>query len=299
MWFKNLSLYRLPADFVLPSDLESLLAEHALRSPGPLEFETRGFVSPFNSAHAALTHSSSGCTLLALGHESRILPLSVLRDEVDKRVADHERTTGRKPGKRLRSEFKEAALGELLPRALIKHTRTLAYFDSASRLLAVDTTSDKRAEEVCSAIREAIGSFPARPLATEASIALMASEWLISGRLPAGFELGNACDLKDPTDTASVARFRNHDLTADEVREHARLGKQVAQLGLIYEQCIGFVLDSKAKLRRLEFLDVIAEQLDAQEGAGENAVLDAEFALMTLELRCLFARLDEVLTFVD
>ena len=34
MWFKNLSLYRLPADFVLPSNLESQLAEHALRSPG-------------------------------------------------------------------------------------------------------------------------------------------------------------------------------------------------------------------------------------------------------------------------
>lgn len=173
MWFKNLSLYRLPADFVLPSDLESLLAEHALRSPGPLEFETRGFVSPFGPG-AALTHGSGGCVLLALGHESRILPLSVLRDDVDKRVAEHEAKTGRKPGKRLRSEFKEAALGELLPRALIKHTRTLAYFDSASRLLMVDTTSDKRAGEVCSAIREAIGSFPARPLTTEASIALMA-----------------------------------------------------------------------------------------------------------------------------
>lgn len=296
MWFKNLSLYRLPADFVLPSDLESLLAEHALRSPGPLEFETRGFVSPFG---AAFTHESIGCVLLALGQESRILPLSVLRDEVDKRVAEHEAKTGRKPGKRLRSEFKEAALGELLPRALIKHTRTLCYFDSASRLLVVDTSSDKRGEEVCSAIREAIGSFPARPLATEASIRLLASEWLISGRLPDGLELGNACDLKDPSDTASVARFRNHDLTADEVREHARLGKQVSQLGLIYSQRIGFVLDGKDKLRRLEFLDVIAEQLDAQDDADQNAVLDAEFALMTLELRQLFSRLDEVLTFMD
>ena len=37
MWFKNLSLLRLPADFSLAAEtFESALAEHPLRSPGPL-----------------------------------------------------------------------------------------------------------------------------------------------------------------------------------------------------------------------------------------------------------------------
>lgn len=44
-------------------------------------------------------------------------PASVLRDAVDARIADHQAKTGRKPGKRLRNDFREAALGELLPRA--------------------------------------------------------------------------------------------------------------------------------------------------------------------------------------
>jgi recombination associated protein RdgC len=148
-------------------------------------------------------------------------------------------------------------------------------------------------------VRDALGSFPARPLASEASLSLLMSEWLISGNLPGGFELGDECELKDPSDQASVVRCRHHDLGADEIREHARCGKQVTQLGLVFDGRIGCVLDAKLKLRKLNFLDIVADKLDAQDGADPDQILDAEFALMSLELRRLFARLDEILRFVD
>ncbi len=300
MWFKNVSLFRLPADFTLdPLAVETALAEHPLRSPGPLEQETRGFLSPFQHADGAYTHAAQNAVLLSLGQESRLLPSSVLHDAIADRVAEHESKTGRKPGKRLRNEFRELALGELLPRAFIKRSRTAAYWDEASHLLVVDSSSDKSSELVASALREAIGSLPARPLATEASLPLLMSEWLVSGQTPEGFELGDECELKDPSDTASVVRCRRHDLSADEVREHARRGKQVTQLALVYDQRIAFVLDAAAKLRKIEFLDVIADKMDSQDGADAAQVLDAEFTLMTLELRRLYARLDEVLRFVD
>ena len=300
MWFKNLSLMRLPADFTLAAEpFESALAEHPLRSPGPLEMETRGFLTPFSREDAALSHGSQDALLFCLGQEARMLPSSVLRDAVDARISEHEAKTGRKPGKRLRNDFREAALGELLPRAFIKRSRVGAYWDGPSRLLVVDSGSDRNTEAVSTAVREAIGSFPARPLASEASLTLLLSEWLISGELPAGFELGDECELKDPSDQTSVVRCRHHDLTAEEIREHARTGKQVTQLGLIYDGRIGFVLDAKLKLRKLSFLDVIADKLDAQDGADPDQLIDAEFVLMHLELRRLFARLDEILRFVD
>lgn len=298
MFFKNCSTFRLPAGFTLPEAIEESLSEYILRSPGPLELETRGFLSPFNRDGAALTAASGGCTLLNVATDSRLLPLSVLRDAVDARISEHEATTGRKPGKRLRNDFREAALGELLPRAFIKRARTGAYFDAGSHLLVVDTASNKTAETVVTAIREALGSFPARPLATEASLNLLMSEWLISGSLPDGFEFGDEVELKDPSDTASVVRGRHRDLTAEEIIEHARCGNQVTQLGLIFDGRIGFVLDAQTRLRKVSFLDVVAEQLDT-DGADPDQLLDAEFALMSLELRRLFARLDEILRFVD
>ena len=300
MWFKNLSLMRLPADFSLSAEpFETAIAEFPLRSPGPLEMETRGFLTPFSREDAALSHGAGDALLFCLGQESRLLPSSVLGDAVADKIAEHEAKTGRKPGKRLRNEFREAAMGELLPRAFIKRSRTGAYWDGPSRLLAVDSGSDKNVEAVATAVRDALGSFPARPLATEASLELVMTEWLISGELPGGFELGEECELKDPSDQTSVVRCRHHDLGAEEVKEHARCGKQVTQLGLIYDGRIGFVLDSKAKLRKLRFLDVISDKLDAQDGADPDQILDAEFVLMSLELRRLYARLDEVLRFVD
>lgn len=300
MWFKNLSLLRLPAEFALAAEpFEAALSEHPLRSPGPLELETRGFLSPFSREEAALSHGSHEAMLFCLGQESRLLPSSVLRDAVNARISEHEAKTGRKPGKRLRNEFREAALGELLPRAFIKRSRVGAYWDAPSRLLVVDSSSDRSTEAVASAVRDALGSFPARPLATEASLSLLMSEWLISGDLPGGFELGDECELKDPSDQASVVRCRHHDLSADEIREHARCGKQVTQLGMVFDGRIGFVLDAKLKLRKLNFLDIVADKLDAQDGADPDQILDAEFALMSLELRRVFARLDEILRFVD
>lgn len=299
MWFKNLSMMRLPSEFALQADaFELSLAEYPLRSPGPLELEARGFLSPFSRPDAALSHTSSGATLFCLGQESRMLPASVLRDAVAELVASHERMTGRKPGKRLRNDYRESALIELLPRAFIKRTRTGAYFDATNGLLVVDSASDKHAEAVTTAIREALGSFQARPLATEASLNLLMSEWLISGRLPDGFEFGDEVELKDPSDTASVVRGRHRDLTAEEIIEHARCGNQVTQLGLIFDGRIGFVLDARMKLRKLSFFDVVADKLDA-DGTDPDQILDAEFALMSLELRRLFARLDDVLRFVD
>jgi len=298
MWFHDLSLLRLPADFTIDqAALSDALAEHPLRSPGPLEFETRGFVSPFSRDDAAFTLGSLGVVLFCLGEESRLLPASVLNDAIAERIAEHLANTGRKPGKRLRNEFREAALAELLPRAFIKRARTSAYLSAP--FLVVDTASDSAAEAVATALRDALGSFPARPLACEASATLLMSEWLIAGQLPEGFEFGDECELKDPSDQAMVARFRNHDLTTDEIREHARCGKQVTQLGLIFDGRIGFVLDAKLKLRRLRFLDIVADQLDAQDGTDEDQLLDAEFTLMRLELARLFARLDEVLRFVE
>lgn len=297
MWFKNASVLALPREYSLPFGLPDRLAEHQLADPGPLEMEKRGFVEPVEGIGAAARFQDSAY-LLALGTAERLLPASVLNDAVNERIAAHEEEHGRKPGKRLRNEFKEAALGELLPRAFIRRSRTLAYLDLRSRMLVIDSASDKAAEDIASAIREALGAFPARPLATEASLTLLMSEWLASGELPEGFELGTECELKDPSDTHAVARFKSHDLSIDEVRKHLARGMQVSQLGLIYEQRVGFVLDSSMRLRRIEFLDIVAEKLDEVDGADCETLADAEFTLMLGELRKLFDRLDSIVTFV-
>ena len=56
MLFRNLTLFRFPASLDL-SDLESRLAECALKPVGPLEVSSRGFVPPFGQHGEALVHA--------------------------------------------------------------------------------------------------------------------------------------------------------------------------------------------------------------------------------------------------
>lgn len=305
MWFKNITAFRLPADFSWPElsdegySVHDQLSQHPLREPGALELETRGFLSPWPNGELFAAHSTNGAFMVRLGQKTRLLPASVLRDAVHDRIVEHEAKTGRKPGKRLRNELREAALGELLPRAFIQGRHADAMWLPANRLLIVDTASDNVAEAVAVALRDALGSFPARPLAVEASLPLLMSEWLIGNTLPSGFEFGDDVELKDPSDTASVVRGRHQDLSADEIREHARCGKQVTQLGLIFDGRISFVLDARLKLRKLAFLDIVADKLDAGDSADPNDLLAAELFLQAEELTRLFSALDGVLRFVD
>jgi recombination associated protein RdgC len=80
-------------------------------------------------------------------------------------------------------------------------------------------------------------------------------------------------------------------LTGDEIRAHLAAGKQVTQLGLIWNDRLAFVLDEALVVRRLQFLDVVRESLQDNALGSLEAVFDAEFALMTGELTLLLPQL--------
>ena len=94
-----------------------------------------------------------------------------------------------------------------------------------------------------------------------------------------------ACD-------AQVARCRRQDLDAEEIKEHLRNGKQVFQLGLVFDERMSFVLGEDLIVRKLKFLDVVLDEMgDSHQDAAAEA--DANFALLTLELERLLAKLEE------
>jgi recombination associated protein RdgC len=255
---------------------------------------TRGFVPPVGRGEeAALTHAVNACTLLTVGGEEKLLPAAVVNDELQRKVQKIAEEEGRKVGGRERKRIKEDLLTELLPRAFVRSSRMSAYVDRKHGWLVLDTASRKSAENALTQVREALGSFPAVPLAPEEGPRVLMTDWLANGKPPAGLMLGDECELRDPaTATGAIARCRRQDLDAEEVKEHLRNGKQVFQLGLVFDDRISFVLGEDLVLRKLKFLDVVLDELgDSQQDAA--AELDARFALLTLELERLLAKLEE------
>jgi recombination associated protein RdgC len=285
MFFRNLTLFRFAEN--LPRSLKRLpsaLDEHRLRACGPMELATRGFVSPFGRDSETLTHQVGAFILVTVGGEDRLLPNVVINEELAARLAKIAAKQGRRVGAKERKQLKDEVISDLLPRAFIRPSRLSAYLDVEHGWLVVDTASRKAAEEAVNQFREAMGRFPAVPAASEESPRSVMTDWLIHGKLPKGLALADECELRDPAEAGAVVRCRRQDLESDEVREHLKSGKQVFQLGLIFDERVGFVLGEDLVVRKLRFLDGVLDELsDSAESA--EAELDATFALMSLELR--------------
>ncbi|MBN8885401.1 MAG: recombination-associated protein RdgC [Rudaea sp.] len=294
MWFRNLTLFRFsPAVAKSLKSLEDDLVEKKLRPCGPIELATRGFVSPFGRNEEALVHRTGEFALVTLGGEDKLLPSSVINDELAARLQKIAEKTGRKPGGKERKRLKEEVLTDLLPRAFIRLSKRSAYLDSKEGWFVVDTASKKAAEEAVTQLREALGSFPALPMAAEESPRVLMTDWLAGGKLPAGLALGDECELRDPVESGAIVRCRRQELETDEVREHLKSGKQVFALGLTFEDRLSFSLGEDLVVRKLRFLDVIQDELGEGDKESAAAELDAVFALMSLELRRLFAKFEE------
>ena len=294
MFFRNLTLFRFPTSLDL-SDLETQLAECALKPVGGLELSSRGFVPPFGGEGDAFSHRVGDALWIAVGGEERLLPAAVVNDQLQKKLAGIEAKEGRKPGARQRRQLKDDLVHELLPRAFVRPVRTDAMLDLAHGLCIVDTASRKQAEAVVSELRHALGSFPALPLNAELAPRAVLTGWIAGDPLPPGFALGEECELRDPTDQGAVVKCQRQDLQGDEVAKHLEAGKQVARLALAFDAHAAFVLGDDLVLRKFKLLDGAVEGLESTEREDVRAELDARFALMAGEVRRLFEALEPAL----
>lgn len=293
MFFRNLTLFRFPEGLDRRfRDFNTLLSQHELRPCGPLEMQSRGWVSPYGRGESMFAVELQRRALIALGGEDKILPGSIVNQRVANKAAEIEIERGTPVGNRERRQIRDGVLNELLPQALCRPSRLPGYLDFDAGWVVVDTSSHVAASAFVSAIRNAIGSFPAIAMQPEDSPRAVMTEWLIDGKLPEGWALGDECVLKDPADRGAIVRCSRQDMGADEVREHLSAGKQVTALALVFEERMRFVLDDTMAVRKFKLLDIATEQLDKGDRASAKAELDARFVLMSGEIARLVAAIE-------
>ncbi len=292
MFFRNLTLFRFPTSLDL-SELESRLAECALKPVGPMELSSRGFVAPFGQHGEALSHGLHDALWVTVGGEDKLLPGAVVNDLLQKKLAAIEEKEGRKPGGRTRKRLKDDLISELLPRAFVRPVRSDALLDASLGVIAVDTSSRRNAESVVSEIRRALGSFPALPVNAEVAPRAILTGWIAGDPLPDGLSLGDECELRDPTDTGAVVKVQRMDLSGDEIARHLEAGKQATRLALVLDDHVSFVLGEDLVVRKFKLLDGAVDQLESTDRDDVAAELDARFALMAGEFKRLFNVLEK------
>jgi recombination associated protein RdgC len=264
-----------------------------LKPVGPLELSSRGFVSPFGRGEEQLSHRVGDCVLLTLGGEDKLLPSAVVNEALAAKLDAVREREGRVPGGRERKRLKDEVLTDLLPRAFARPLRVNGYIDLGLGWLVVDTSSKKTAEAFVTALREALGSFPALPVNAESSPRALLTSWISGEAMPAGFELGDECELRDPVEAGAIVKCKNQELESDEVREHLKAGKQGFLLALTFEERLSLVIGEDIVVRKLKFLEAATEPLEKDNRDSLRAEIDATFAVMSGELKRLLGRLTE------
>jgi recombination associated protein RdgC len=293
MWFKNIFIYRLPADCSITADtLQEKLALKPLQPCSGLDKQSRGWVSCRGDDR--LVHTANGQILFALGVEQKLLPASIINRFVKERVADIEAQQGYKVGRRELKDIKEAVTEELLPKAFALLRTTYAWLDPVNGRLIIDAASIARAEELLEFLNKTLTDLPVKPLHTELSPVAAMTDWLAGENAPAGFTIDRELELRATGESRATVRYANHALEGEEILAHIAAGKRATRLGLTWNSRISFVLTEQLQIKRLDFLDIIKEESTALADSADE-MFDLDFTLMTGELARMLTDLTEAL----
>ncbi|MGB6487159.1 MAG: recombination-associated protein RdgC [Steroidobacteraceae bacterium] len=289
MWFKNLTVYRLPADWSRSAaSLEEALARRPLQPCSPFEMRSMGWVAPATTDR--LLHTLGEHHLLALGVDQKLLPASIVRQEAERRAKAQAESQGFPVGRRRMRALKMQVLEELRARALSRRRVTRAWIDPRSGWLVVDSASDRRAEELVETLRDTLGSLAVQKVDTERSPSACMAAWLMQSDALGSFSIEQDLELQSSEPAKSIVRYRRHPLDGKEVRAYVAGGKRPTQLGLTWNGRISFVLTEKLQIKRVEFLELAPERGD-QEEIDPAEQFDLDFAVMAGELAKLIIEL--------
>ncbi len=286
MFFKNLYLLTLDQGFTMsPEALDDAMQVHEFKPCATLQAFSFGWVSPIGKEDAPLVHAANGCLMVCAQREEKILPSQVVAETLAEKIAEIEEREGMPVRKAQRDTLREEIIHDLLPRAFSFTRRLYAYIDLATGWLVVDSASAARAEELASLLRQSLGSLPAAPPSTQLPPAQVMTRWLHTKDLPAGIGVRADCSLKAEDESGEEIIFRHADLSQDELQAHLDAGLAVKQLALSWRDRLSFTLDSQLRVKRLRFLDLVQEERMGIETDSPEASFDADFAIMSGELR--------------
>jgi recombination associated protein RdgC len=283
MWFKNLVVYRLPADWaVSAAELEEKLTTRTLQPCSPFEMLSRGWVAP--SGTGRLVHTVNQQHLIALGVNQKLLPASIIRQVTLERAEALAQENGFPVGRRQMRDLKMRVTEELRAKALTRRRITRAWIDPLNGWLVVDAAGAAKAEELIETLRDTLGSLAVLFIETERSPQMSMAVWLKLGEAPLRLTIDQDLELKAANQSKATIRYSQHPLEGKEIQAHMAAGMYPTRLGLTWNDRIAFVLNEKMQIKRVEFLEMSSDAADGADDLNEAEQFDIDFTVMAGEL---------------
>lgn len=296
MWFKNIYVFRFTKPFELSVDeLSEALEESPFTPCSANDISKIGWTAPLGKKHTSLVHVTNGYWMLTLTKQDRMLPSSVVNEQVMERVEEIENSQHRKVSRKEKTELKEQVTIELMPRAFTKTARISAYLCPSKNYLVVNSSSAKVVDEFTSFLRKCVGSLPIRMLNVKTSPTTSMTEWLKDPySVPDNFELGMECEIRSHGEEAGQVKYKGLELHNEQLEQHVGAGGMLAsKLSLTWNEKISFTLNEDLTLKRLKFSDLVQEKVKDIDSDDAASQFDASFSIMTAEIDQLIPHLVE------
>jgi recombination associated protein RdgC len=279
MWFKNLRIYSFRDSISVESEKLRALA---FVPCGDLDHMKYGFVPPIPGRQDFI-HSVNGFIMVCCKKQEKVIPAQAVKDLLEEKIQAILSGEGRHVGRKERGSLKDEIIFSMLPTAPKKSSLHYAYVDLASSLIVCNHSSASAAEDLISKLREALGSLRCYPIALKDVTTQVMTRWLRDNP-PEGLQIGDECELKAGKD-GRVIRAKNHDLSAAQVLGHIESGMHVNNIALSFKERIHFTVDSDFAIKKLKFSDSVSEQSNDRNPETRAEQFDADFFIMTGELR--------------
>lgn len=294
MWFKQVQLFELKNASKYTSDnLIKKLEELAFRPCLPSMQSSIGWVPPIDDEGVPLVLAVNGYLMMCLQVEEKILPATVIRQELNQKVKQIELQDDRKVRQREKLALKDELMLTLLPRAFTKFTRYYAYIDTKNNYLVFNTTQAKKTEQFISlfkkSVSEDISTFELKKLSP------IVTSWLKNQNYPTEFAIEKACLLQDPDREDRTIRCQEQDLFAASIQALIKDGCEVKQIALSWHDRVNFVLSADDfTLRSINYEDEITAQATEMEAETKQQQFIADFFIMTAAIAELLSDLQNV-----
>ena len=222
-------------------------------------------------------HVAQGMFTIRIQKEEKLLPSSVINQELEEMVERIEMETGAPVGKKAKADIKQEIITKLLPQAFTNRKSTYGTIIPESNLVIVHASSDSQAEAWLAMVRKAIGSLPVVPFARR-SIQSELTHW-VTDTTPDTINLLEEAELKATDDTGGLVRVKNQALDTDEVINHLDAGKLVQKVAFEYDEAFSAILCEDGSIKRIKLADRVLEENDDIPSDQAEARFDADVYL--------------------
>jgi recombination associated protein RdgC len=226
-------------------------------------------------------------------NETKDIPERIIKSELALKVERLELLYQRKIKAQERGALKDEVMQSLVPRAFTTTRKTQLWIDIKNRLIIIDTSSAKVAEEALALLRKSLGSLPVVPVVTTESIVKTITEWVAGDQYPEGIRLSEKNDqanFDSEFENGSRVTFRKSEFTAFIAKHLVDSGNVITSIGLELSELVDLVIDEKGQLKKITYPASLVEQNNDIEEDG-HARRYADFTLMCDVLRSAIERL--------